>query len=137
MVAEQLESRVTELMALMGLDRELEDRYPYQLSGGQQQRVGICRAMLLAPEILLLDEPFSGIDPLSRAEIHARLLDLTQLRSTTTLLVTHDMGEATRLGERLVVLADHGVVQSGSADDLARNPATPYVSSLLIGDGPS
>jgi osmoprotectant transport system ATP-binding protein len=118
-------------MTLMGLDPALKRRFPHQLSGGQQQRVGICRAMLLAPEILLLDEPFSGIDPLSRLEIHERLLALMQEQTTTVMLVTHDMAEAMRLGTRLVVLAERAVAQSGSAREIARHPATPYVSSLL------
>lgn len=128
---QRLESRVRMLMELMGLDPELKDRYPHELSGGQQQRVGICRAMLLAPEILLLDEPFSGIDPLSRAEIHERLLALMQRQPTTVLLVTHDIDEAMRLGDELVVLAARGVVQSGRATEVAEHPATQYVSSIL------
>jgi osmoprotectant transport system ATP-binding protein len=129
-----LERRVDELVSLMGLDPELKTRYPHQLSGGQQQRVGICRAMLLEPEILLLDEPFSGIDPLSRLEIHERLLNLMARRATTVLLVTHDMEEALRLGVQLVVLADRGVAQSGNREEIARNPANRYVSSLLARD---
>ena len=73
------------------------NRYPYQLSGGQQQRVGICRAMFLHPEVLLLDEPFSGVDPLTRRDIHARFLELLEAEPATVILVTHDIAEAKRV----------------------------------------
>ena len=84
---EKTESRIEQLMLLMGLNLRLRTRYPHQLSGGQQQRVGICRAMLLKPEILLLDEPFSGADPLTRVAIHERFLDLMVAEPATVVLV--------------------------------------------------
>jgi osmoprotectant transport system ATP-binding protein len=125
------EARVAELMAMTGLGPELAGRYPPQLSGGQQQRVGICRAMFLRPDVLLLDEPFSGIDPSMRAEVHAHVLDLVRAEPVTVVLVTHDMREARRLASRLVVLEAGQVLQSGSAAEVAARPATESVARLL------
>lgn len=129
--ADRIETRVAELMTLMDLDPELAERFPHELSGGQQQRVGICRAMLLAPEILLLDEPFSGVDPLTRADIHERFKALMGAEPVTVLLVTHDIQEAMRLAAELVVLADGRVVRSGPIDDVMSRPGDPGVARLF------
>ena len=127
----QLESRIEQLMMLMGLNPELKTRYPHQLSGGQQQRVGICRAMLLKPEILLLDEPFSGADPLTRREIHERFLDLAIAEPATVVLVTHDMQEALRLASELVIIRDGNVLQMGPTKEVVNHPDTEYVARLF------
>ncbi|NND68309.1 MAG: ATP-binding cassette domain-containing protein, partial [Halioglobus sp.] len=120
----QIEERVTELMSLCQLLPEQLDRYPHQLSGGQQQRVGLCRAMMLRPEILLLDEPFAAIDPITREDIQQQLLALQQAEPRTCVLVTHDMREALLLAEHIVVMSRGRILHSGSkADLLARNPA--------------
>jgi osmoprotectant transport system ATP-binding protein len=126
-----LDRRVDELMELMGLDVDLAERFPYQLSGGQQQRAGICRAMLLRPEILLLDEPFSGVDPLTRREIHGRFIALMQHEPATVLLVTHDMSEALRLASHLVILGRGRVLQTGSSEELLSSPADEHVARLF------
>ena len=105
-IAERLEV----LRALTQLEPALLERYPHQLSGGQQQRVGLCRAMMLRPAILLLDEPFAAVDPITRGDIHNSLLELLRAEPTTTLLVTHDMREALRLADR-IVLMDAGSIQ--------------------------
>ncbi len=128
---EKTESRIEQLMLLMGLNLRLRTRYPYQLSGGQQQRVGICRAMLLKPEILLLDEPFSGADPLTRVAIHERFLDLMVAEPATVVLVTHDMQEALRLASELVIIREGKVLQMGSAKEIVNNPNDEYVEKLL------
>lgn len=128
---ERTEARIDELMQLMGLDGGLKARYPHQLSGGQQQRVGICRAMLLGPEILLLDEPFSGVDPLARAEIHARFKALMQTEPATVLLVTHDIHEAVRLARDLIVLGEGRVLQTGTLQEVSAQPANAVVASLF------
>lgn len=124
-----IDSRTRELMELMALDEPLLQRYPHELSGGQQQRVGICRAMFLRPEILLLDEPFSGVDPMNRAEIHDRFLTLMDAETATVLLVTHDLEEARRLAEELVVIQDGKIVRQGPADQA--QPDSEYVARLF------
>lgn len=128
---EKTESRIEQLMLLMGLNLRLRTRYPHQLSGGQQQRVGICRAMLLKPEILLLDEPFSGADPLTRVAIHERFLDLMVAEPATVVLVTHDMQEALRLASELVIIREGKVLQMGSTKKIVNAPNDEYVEKLL------
>jgi osmoprotectant transport system ATP-binding protein len=107
--AESIELRLQELLQLTQLLEEQLDKFPHQLSGGQQQRVGLCRAMMLRPEILLLDEPFAAIDPITRLDIHRQLLELHRAEPTTAVLVTHDMREAMRLADHIIVM-DHGRV---------------------------
>lgn len=128
---ERVRDRTAELMAMMNLEPELGERYPHQLSGGQQQRAGICRAMFLRPEILLLDEPFSGIDSLMKREIHARFAALMEAEPTTVLLVTHDIDEALGVAADLIVMRDGGVVQRGTVAEVAAAPADTYVTDLL------
>jgi osmoprotectant transport system ATP-binding protein len=123
--------RVRELMTLMALDAELVSRFPHELSGGQQQRAGICRALMLKPELLLLDEPFSGVDPLTRADIHARFQELSGRAVSTAVLVTHDMAEALTLASHLVVLQQGSVAQAGSSAAVLAEPANDYVRALL------
>ena len=127
-------ARTDELMALMALPDALKHRYPHELSGGQQQRVGICRAMFLRPEILLLDEPFSGIDPLTRKDIHERFLALMGAESATVVLVTHDMEEAARLASELIIIRDGGIVRPPGAD--AGWTDAEHVARLLGGGEP-
>ena len=129
--AARREARTAELMRLMSLDAELAERYPYQLSGGQQQRAGICRAMFLRPEVLLLDEPFAGVDSLTKHAIHARLGVLMQAEPTTVLLVTHDIQEARDVARDLIVLNGGRVAQTGPVGDVVATPADGYVSALL------
>ena len=112
--AASIQARLDELLALSQLQPDQLERHPHQLSGGQQQRVGLCRAMMLRPEILLLDEPFGAIDPITRADIQAQMLSLHQAEPRTTVLVTHDMAEA-------LLLADHIVVMSGGKISLAED----------------
>lgn len=102
-----INKRMSELLRLMHLDEALLTRYPHELSGGQQQRVGLCRAMMLRPQVLLLDEPFAAIDPLTRFDIHQQLQLLLQAEPVTVVLVTHDMREAMELAQHIVVL-DNG-----------------------------
>jgi len=126
----KMADRVDELFALFSLQSDLSDRYPHELSGGQQQRVSLCRAIMLAPSLLLLDEPFSALDPITRASIHE---DFNALRGATdsTVLVTHDMAEAIRLADYLVVLREGRVVQSGEVSDVRSAPIDDYVSHLF------
>lgn len=107
---QQQASRMTELLSLMHLDEVLLQRYPHELSGGQQQRVGLCRAMMLRPKVLLLDEPFAAIDPITRFDIHQQLQQLLAAEPVTVVLVTHDMREAMLLAQQVVVM-DKGEVR--------------------------
>ena len=125
------EQRVTHLMALMSLPSELRSRFPHTLSGGQQQRAGLCRAMMLHPPLLLLDEPFSGVDPITRREIHDEFLALQQTEPQTVILVTHDMREAVRLAQHLVIMRDGIILQAGEQKTVLNQPADPYVARLL------
>lgn len=140
--AERIRARHDELMRSMQLRAELLDRYPHELSGGQRQRVGICRAMMLAPDLLLLDEPFSGVDSITRQLIHAEFLTLLKNEPATTLLVTHDVREAVRLASRLVIMDRGRIVQQGTVRAVINNPQTESIAQLFreqmqdYGNGP-
>src|SRR5277367_5064547 len=101
---DRIRGRAEELMSLVGLSWDYAVRYPHELSGGQQQRVGLCRAMMLNPPIFLLDEPFGALDPITRQEIHHELLDLHAAEPRTTILVTHDLPEALKLAQHMIVM---------------------------------
>ena len=123
--------RRRELFDLVALEPELDERYPHQLSGGQQQRVGLCRALMLKPAMLLLDAPFSAIDPITRADVYRQFERLREHERVSTVLVTHDMREARRLADHLVVMGHGCVVQSGAPEAVAAAPADDFVQSLL------
>jgi osmoprotectant transport system ATP-binding protein len=101
---ERIRARVKELLQMVGLAREIATRYPHQLSGGQRQRVGVARALAVDPEILLMDEPFGALDPLTRDEVQREFLLLRQRLHKTVLFVTHDLHEALRLGSRIALM---------------------------------
>jgi len=128
---EDIRVRSEQLMALTRLEAAQMDRYPHQLSGGQQQRVGLCRAMMLRPEILLLDEPFAAIDPITREEIQRQLLTLHRAEPTTGVLVTHDMGEALILAEHIVIISGGRILRSENRDALLRRYPHKQPQSLL------
>jgi osmoprotectant transport system ATP-binding protein len=128
---DRIRERVATLMELVDLPSAYVRRYPYELSGGEQQRVGLCRAMMLNPRFLLLDEPFGALDPITRNEIHREFLKLQQPEPRTVVLVTHDLREAIKLGQNLVILDKGKVVQRGSCEEVARSPANDFVRDLL------
>ncbi len=123
--------RLDELLALSHLEPALLDQFPHQLSGGQQQRVGLCRAMMLRPDILLLDEPFAAIDPITRADIHAQMLQLHAAEPTTTVLVTHDMREALLLADHIVVMGSGRIAHSDGKTTLMQRHGDDSPESLL------
>ncbi|RYG47040.1 ATP-binding cassette domain-containing protein [bacterium] len=123
--------RVRELGELVRLDPAMLDRYPSELSGGQRQRVGLMRALMLDPPVLLLDEPLGALDPLVRAGLQDDLRALFEKLRKTVVLVTHDMGEAAYLADRIVLMRDGRVVQIGTPDDFRQRPAEPFVSDFL------
>ncbi|HSH48830.1 MAG TPA: ABC transporter ATP-binding protein [Halomonas sp.] len=131
---ERIAARVDELMALLGMSHSrFADKYPRQLSGGQAQRVGVARALAADPDILLMDEPFGALDPLTRDGLQDELLALHSRLNKTFVFVTHDMDEALRLADRLVVMHEGRIRQQGRPIDLLREPADEFVESLLGG----
>ena len=125
----------SDLLERVGLDPALGSRYPTQLSGGQQQRVGVARALATNPDVLLMDEPFSAVDPIVRRELQDELLQLQIELGKTILFVTHDINEAFRLGDEVVVLKKHAVIaQQGSPAEILSNPADDFVRSFIGAD---
>ena len=130
--AERIQARVTELMTLLQLAPELyRKRYPHQLSGGQQQRVGVARALAGKPEVLLMDEPFGALDPVTRAALQLEIARIHKVFGTTIVLVTHDIDEALSLATNIVLL-DHGrIVQSGTPLQMLLSPANDFVTDFF------
>ncbi|WP_082119201.1 ABC transporter ATP-binding protein [Saccharothrix sp. ST-888] len=125
-------ARAAELLELVGLAPELAKRYPFQLSGGQQQRVGVARALAADPPVLLMDEPFSAVDPVVRAGLQDELLRLQAELNKTVLFVTHDIEEAVRLGDQVAVLREHGhIAQLADPHTLLTAPADEGVAAFL------
>jgi osmoprotectant transport system ATP-binding protein len=127
-----LAARVDDLAAIVGLDRTTLARWPLQLSGGERQRVSIMRALMLDPDVLMLDEPLGALDAITRARLQRKLAGLFRAVKTV-ILVTHDIAEAALLAEETVVM-DHGVlVQRGTIDEMSRAPVNALVADLLAG----
>ncbi len=122
---------VSKWMKIVGLDEELKERYPAELSGGQQQRVGIARALAASPEILLMDEPFGAVDEITRGQLQEELLRIYRETGITVLFVTHDIGEALKLGTKVLVLDQGEIQQYAPPAELLSRPATPFVEQLV------
>ncbi|MFP4222512.1 MAG: glycine betaine/L-proline ABC transporter ATP-binding protein [Phycisphaeraceae bacterium] len=122
--------KAADALELVGL-KGWEDQYPGQLSGGMQQRVGVARALAVDPEIILMDEAFSALDPLIRKDMQNELIDLQRKLGTTILFITHDLDEAINLGDRIVLMKDGYVVQQGTAEEILTNPANDYVRRFV------
>jgi osmoprotectant transport system ATP-binding protein len=131
--ARNRDERLAELLQLMHLPEDVLDRYPHELSGGQQQRAGLCRALMLRPELLLLDEPFSGLDTVTRRSIHQQFLDMRARIPVSILLVTHDPEEAARLADYMVIMQAGKLQQFGTVSDVLERPANEFVASLCAG----
>ena len=124
--------RALELLTLVGLEREMADRYPSQLSGGQRQRVGVARALANRADILLMDEPFGALDPIVRADLQRELKEIRRALGTTILFVTHDVDEAFTLGDQVAVLSAGGrIEQVGTPTELLSSPASPFVAEFV------
>lgn len=124
-------ARVEEMADLTRLPREALARYPSQLSGGQRQRLGIMRALMLDPEVILLDEPMGALDPLVRFDLQEDLRKIFQSLKKTVCIVTHDMGEAGFFGDRVILLGSGRIVQQGTLDDLILAPADDFVRRFI------
>jgi len=133
---ERIRARVAELLQLVGLAPELRSRYPHQLSGGQRQRVGVARALAADPEILLMDEPFGALDPLTRDELQRELLALQRRLHKTVVFVTHDLREALRLGSRVALMEAGRLVAVLTPQEFLRS-SDPWASAYVraFGDG--
>ncbi|MBR7889499.1 betaine/proline/choline family ABC transporter ATP-binding protein [Marinomonas sp. A79] len=110
-----------------------EYRLPHQLSGGMQQRVGLARALASDPEVLLMDEPFSALDPLIRRELQNQFVTLTKTLQKTTVFITHDLDEAIRIGDRIAIMKDGRLIQIGTPEDIVMNPIDEYVTEFVQG----
>ncbi|PIC79289.1 glycine/betaine ABC transporter ATP-binding protein [Sporosarcina sp. P18a] len=124
----KVRERVTELLEMVGLDPKVyRKRKPSELSGGQQQRVGVVRALAADPDILLMDEPFSALDPISRLKLQDDLLDLQQRIHKTIVFVTHDLQEAFKLGDRVCIMNEGKIEQIATPQEILTRPASPFV----------
>ena len=129
---DKISTKVDELLSLVNLDpHTYRDRYPNELSGGQQQRVGVVRALAAEPDIILMDEPFSALDPISREQLQDELSNLQENIKKTIVFVTHDMDEAIKIADNIVLMKDGEVVQVGSPDEILRHPANDFVKEFI------
>lgn len=130
--AARIRDRVEELLQLVNLPAEdFAARYPAELSGGQRQRVGVARALALDPAYVLMDEPFGALDPITRAQVHEEFQALLAQVHKTVLLVTHDLGEAFKLADRVSIMDQGRLLQTGSAAELSAAPADDFVAEFL------
>lgn len=123
--------RAEELIQLVDMDPAYLDRYPHELSGGQQQRIGVLRALAADPPLILMDEPFGALDPITRDGLQEEFKRLQQSLGKTIVFVTHDMDEAIKLADRIVIMRDGEIVQVGSPDEILRSPANEFVEEFI------
>jgi osmoprotectant transport system ATP-binding protein len=127
----RIEARLSELLRLVHLPDEALRRYPAELSGGQRQRVSLMRALMLDPDVLLLDEPLGALDPMIRYALQTDLREVFRAFGKTVVLVTHDLGEAAYLADRIVLMNEGAIVQQGTARDLVERPATAFAERFI------
>ncbi|EIT85831.1 glycine betaine/L-proline ABC transporter ATPase [Fictibacillus macauensis ZFHKF-1] len=129
---EKYEDKIDDLLNMVGLDpATFRERYPGELSGGQQQRVGVIRAMAADPPIILMDEPFSALDPISREQLQEELVKLQESIQKTIVFVTHDMDEALKIADRIAIMKDGHIVQFDTPERLLRHPANDFVRGFI------
>ncbi|SDY09445.1 osmoprotectant transport system ATP-binding protein [Salimicrobium album] len=129
--SDRKEKRAKELLALVDMPEEYLDKYPHELSGGQQQRIGVLRALAANPPLILMDEPFGALDPITRDSLQEEFKKLQKELNKTIVFVTHDMDEALKLGDRIVIMKDGEVVQADTPEEILRNPANEFVETFL------
>ncbi|MEO6810862.1 MAG: ATP-binding cassette domain-containing protein, partial [Isosphaeraceae bacterium] len=129
--ASWIKTRLDELVELTRFPTDGLDRFPAQLSGGQRQRLSLIRALMLDPEVVLLDEPLSALDPMVRAELQTDLRTIFRTLNKTVVMVTHDLAEAGWFGHELVLIRDGRIIQRGSLNDLINAPAEPFVTQFV------
>jgi len=129
---EKREKRAIELLDLVGLPaEEYFRRYPHELSGGQQQRIGIARALAANPDIILMDEPFSALDPISREQLQDEMIRLQEQLDKTIVLVSHDMDEAIKLADKIAIMRDGEIIQYDSPEEILMNPSNEFVRNFI------
>ncbi len=128
---DRIDSRIETLATLTHFPADGLDRFPGELSGGQRQRVGLMRALMLDPDVLLLDEPLGALDPMIRADLQSDLRSIFQTLGKTVVMVTHDMGEAGFFGDQIVLMREGEIVQIGSLKNLMQNPAHEFVTQFI------
>lgn len=131
MPVSEIVERTVKLMETVGLPEEFLDRYPNHLSGGQQQRVGVARAFAMNPDIILMDEPFSALDPLTRSQLQDELVSLQSKLHKTIVFVTHDMDEAVKIADRICILQGGRILQYDTPENILKNPAHGFVSEFV------
>ncbi|MGA9468083.1 MAG: ABC transporter ATP-binding protein [Exiguobacterium marinum] len=129
---QEMDARTEHLLRMVGLEPDqFIDRYPSELSGGQQQRIGFARALMNDPEVILMDEPFSALDPVTRNDLQEELFNLQEEVKKTIVFVTHDMDEAIKLADRICIMRDGEIVQFDTPEQILRNPQDEYVESFI------
>jgi osmoprotectant transport system ATP-binding protein len=128
---DRIDARIEELTRLVQLDPDRLSQYPDELSGGQRQRVSLMRALMLDPDVLLLDEPLGALDPMIRTDLQDDLRDIFRRLDKTVVFVTHDIGEAAFFGDRVVLLREGQIEQTGAMATLLDNPASPFVTDFI------
>lgn len=132
MNSQEIESKTRELMEMVGLDYEkFANRYPAELSGGQQQRVGIARALITNPDIILMDEPFSALDPITRSQLQDELLNIQTQFKKTIIFVTHDMDEAIKIADKICIMGKGRIIQYDDPETILKNPVNEFVSDFV------
>ncbi|HEY3250977.1 MAG TPA: ATP-binding cassette domain-containing protein [Ignavibacteria bacterium] len=126
-----IERRVDTLMSLVDLPPSYKTKFPHELSGGEQQRVGLCRSMLLNPPVFLLDEAFAALDPTTKNELHNEFLKLQEFEPRTIVMVSHDIGEALKLGDDIMIIEKGEMQQFGTKEEVLKNPANEFVRKYL------
>ena len=132
MPKDKLKTKVVELLNLVGLDpEEFTNKFPNELSGGQQQRVGVARAFVMDPEVILMDEPFSALDPITKNQLQDEVFNIQQNFKKTIIFVTHDMDEALKLGDRICIMEAGSVIQFDTPEEILKNPINDFVRDFV------
>lgn len=127
----RIQARLNELIELTHLGKDILERYPTELSGGQRQRISLMRALMLDPDVLLLDEPFGALDPMIRASLQKEVRDIIRSLQKTVVMVTHDLGEAALFADSIVLMRKGSIIQTGGIHEFVHQPASGFVSSFI------
>ena len=127
----KIDTTVNKLIEIVGMDKEMLERYPNELSGGQKQRIGIARALAASPQILLMDEPFGAVDEITRKSLQEEILRIHKELGVTIIFITHDIKEALKLGSKVLIMDKGEIIQLGTPDEIKSNPKNGFVKELI------